>query len=243
MKLTKKELNHFMNQSMHPFLQKYGFGHWRSSSQSGGWLRITEEAFFSIGYGFLTYETYKISPILNYNIMYPCLEDILTPVLEKNRVISTGINRRDLISYGPILTYYEPSYHDFDDRITIRETVDLMPVLENYQRMFVTEILPFFEQFRDLNQFYLFLKQEMEKPETGPFHLHNLLYSMNPTSKLLIIYRLCNDNRYKSLMESEYQVLEQAYQAVPEHMDIQKRWGVIQDLRTVLEQTEPIFNI
>jgi hypothetical protein len=231
--MTKQELNNFIKEAIFPLASQYGFTKWKGGTQGASFSKTTKEANFLIGYGFLTYNYYKIGSMTAY-ITFPNLELIVMPILEKNHLHGKG----SIKTYISNSLDYQNFKNYFDGEIPIYTELDLIPVIEVYKKSIVEDFIPYFEQFSDLNKFYHVIKDENDRDV-----LSKMLCSIMYEFKLATIYKLCNDSRYESYINSYYNSRKIVYDYQPHDLDSQRYWQAVQDLKEVLDRTPPIYNV
>ena len=102
---------------------------------------------------------------------------------------------------------------------------------------FNTDALPFFEKWKDLNVLYEYIKNKTEREE-----LSEILGQFWQFKKAVIL-RLCNDTSYQDFMTKFVNRREEILKMRPESIDVQRYYNASKELKQVLDNTEPIYNV
>ena len=165
-------------------------------------------------------------------INFLSIENILVPILAKNNLVGRESSPKDI---------YNSFFVDSDFKIpTIKKEIksdnDIKQIEDDFYLFFNTEALPFFEKWKDLNVLYEYIKDKTEE------ELWDILGQFAPMKKAVIL-KLCNDSNYQEFMDSYFQKQKEYFDEDPEDIDNIRYYNASKELKQVLDNTEPIYNV
>ena len=165
-------------------------------------------------------------------INFLSIENILVPILAKNNLVGRASSPKDI---------YNSFFVDSDFKIpTIKKEIksdnDIKQIEDDFYLFFNTEALPFFERWKDLNVLYEYIKDKTEE------ELWDILGQFAPMKKAVIL-KLCNDSNYQEFMDSYFQKQKEYFDEDPEDIDNIRYYNASKELKQVLDNTEPIYNV
>ncbi|EGD34424.1 hypothetical protein HMPREF9071_1014, partial [Capnocytophaga sp. oral taxon 338 str. F0234] len=119
----------------------------------------------------------------------------------------------------------------------IETEFDVENLINRLTSFFNTDALPFFEKWKDLNVLYEYIKDKTEREE-----LSEILGQFWQFKKAVIL-RLCNDNSYEDFMTKFVNRREEILKMRPESIDVQRYYNASKELKQVLDNTKPIYNV
>ena len=165
-------------------------------------------------------------------INFLSIENILVPILAKNNLVGRESSPKDI---------YNSFFIDSDFKIpTIKKEIksdkDIKQIEDDFYLFFNTDALPFFEKWKDLNVLYEYIKDKTEE------ELSDILGQFAPMKKAVIL-KLCNDSNYQEFMDSYFQKQKEYFDEDPEDIDNIRYYNASKELKQVLDNTEPIYNV
>ena len=165
-------------------------------------------------------------------INFLSIENILVPILAKNNLVGRESSPKDI---------YNSFFVDSDFKIpTIKKEIksdnDIKQIEDDFYLFFNTDALPFFEKWKDLNVLYEYIKDKTEE------ELWDILGQFAPMKKAVIL-KLCNDSNYQEFMDSYFQKQKEYFDEAPEDIDNIRYYNASKELKQVLDNTEPIYNV
>ena len=165
-------------------------------------------------------------------INFLSIENILVPILAKNNLVGRESSPKDI---------YNSFFVDSDFKIpTIKKEIksdnDIKQIEDDFYLFFNTDALPFFEKWKDLNVLYEYIKDKTEE------ELWDILGQFAPMKKAVIL-KLCNDSNYQEFMDSYFQKQKEYFDEDPEDIDNIRYYNASKELKQVLDNTEPIYNV
>ena len=165
-------------------------------------------------------------------INFLSIENILVPILAKNNLVGRASSPKDI---------YNSFFVDSDFKIpTIKKEIksdnDIKQIEDDFYLFFNTEALPFFERWKDLNVLYEYIKDKTEE------ELWDILGQFAPMKKAVIL-KLCNDSNYQGFMDSYFQKQKEYFDEDPEDIDNIRYYNASKELKQVLDNTKPIYNV
>ena len=165
-------------------------------------------------------------------INFLSIENILVPILAKNNLVGRKSSPKDI---------YNSFFVDSDFKIpTIKKEIksdnDIKQIEDDFYLFFNTDALPFFEKWKDLNVLYEYIKDKTEE------ELWDILGQFAPMKKAVIL-KLCNDSNYQEFMDSYFQKQKEYFDEDPEDIDNIRYYNASKELKQVLDNTEPIYNV
>ena len=166
-------------------------------------------------------------------INFLSIENILVPILAKNNLVGRESSPKDI---------YNSFFVDSDFKIpTIKKEIksdnDIKQIEDDFYLFFNTNALPFFEKWKDLSVLYEYIKDKTEREE-----LSEILGQFWQFKKAAIL-RLCNDSNYQEFMDSYFQKQKEYFDEDPEDIDNIRYYNASKELKQVLDNTEPIYNV
>ena len=170
------------------------------------------------------------------SIAYPEMENILHPILAKNELFGKYISTDEISS--SFSAENETFFLDeFRNGILIETEFDVENLINRLTSFFNTDALPFFEKWKDLSVLYEYIKDKTEREE-----LSEILGQFWQFKKAVIL-RLCNDSNYQEFMDSYFQKQKEYFDEDPEDIDNIRYYNASKELKQVLDNTEPIYNV
>ena len=165
-------------------------------------------------------------------INFLSIENILVPILAKNNLVGRESSPKDI---------YNSFFIDSDFKIpTIKKEIksdkDIKQIEDDFYLFFNTDALPFFEKWKDLNILYEYIKDKTEE------ELWDILGQFAPMKKAVIL-KLCNDSNYQEFMDSYFQKQKEYFDEDPEDIDNIRYYNASKELKQVLDNTKPIYNV
>ena len=165
-------------------------------------------------------------------INFLSIENILVPILAKNNLVGRESSPKDI---------YNSFFIDSDFKIpTIKKEIksdkDIKQIEDDFYLFFNTDALPFFEKWKDLSVLYEYIKDKTEE------ELWDILGQFAPMKKAVIL-KLCNDRNYQGFMDSYFQKQKEYFDEDPEDIDNIRYYNASKELKQVLDNTKPIYNV
>ena len=169
------------------------------------------------------------------SIAYPEMENILHSILAKNELFGKYISTDEISS--SFSAENETFFLDeFRNGTLIETEFDVENLINRLTSFFNTDALPFFEKWKDLNALYEYIKDKTEE------ELWDILGQFAPMKKAVIL-KLCNDSNYQEFMDSYFQKQKEYFDEDPEDIDNIRYYNVSKELKQVLDNTKPIYNV
>ena len=169
------------------------------------------------------------------SIAYPEMENILHPILAKNELFGKYISTDEISS--SFSAENETFFLDeFRNGILIETEFDVENLINRLTSFFNTDALPFFEKWKDLNVLYEYIKDKTEE------ELWDILGQFAPMKKAVIL-KLCNDSNYQEFMDSYFQKQKEYFDEDTEDIDNIRYYNASKELKQVLDNTKPIYNV
>ena len=162
-------------------------------------------------------------------IVYIELESIVMNILSKYDLIGKDYNIID----RPSFNLNEKTLKYNLEKIK-EENID--KIADEFITFYKQNALPFFEKWKDLNVLYEYIKDKTEE------ELWDILGQFAPMKKAVIL-KLCNDSNYQEFMDSYFQKQKEYFDEDPEDIDNIRYYNVSKELKQVLDNTKPIYNV
>ena len=162
-------------------------------------------------------------------IVYIELESIVMNILSKYDLIGKDYNIID----RPSFNLNEKTLKYNLEKIK-EENID--KIADEFITFYKQNALPFFEKWKDLNVLYEYIKDKTEE------ELWDILGQFAPMKKAVIL-KLCNDSNYQEFMDSYFQKQKEYFDEDPEDIDNIRYYNASKELKQVLDNTEPIYNV
>lgn len=165
-----------------------------------------------------------------YAVNFIEMELIIIPILTKNKLF--GDIKPENIDES-FWVQKDTRYTLSDDGKDISEYEEVVNVFNLFYK---EEALPFFEKWKDLNVLYEYIKDKTEE------ELWDILGQFAPMKKAVIL-KLCNDSNYQGFMDSYFQKQKEYFDEDPEDIDNIRYYNASKELKQVLDNTKPIYNV
>ena len=162
-------------------------------------------------------------------IVYIELESIVMNILSKYDLIGKDYNIID----RPSFNLNEKTLKYNLEKIK-EENID--KIADEFITFYKQDALPFFEKWKDLSVLYEYIKDKTEE------ELWDILGQFAPMKKAVIL-KLCNDSNYQEFMDSYFQKQKEYFDEDPEDIDNIRYYNASKELKQVLDNTEPIYNV
>ena len=162
-------------------------------------------------------------------IVYIELESIVMNILSKYDLIGKDYNIID----RPSFNLNEKTLKYNLEKIK-KENIE--KIANEFITFYKQDALPFFEKWKDLNVLYEYIKDKTEE------ELWDILGQFAPMKKAVIL-KLCNDSNYQEFMDSYFQKQKEYFDEDPEDIDNIRYYNVSKELKQVLDNTKPIYNV
>ena len=162
-------------------------------------------------------------------IVYIELESIVMNILSKYDLIGKDYNIID----RPSFNLNEKTLKYNLEKI---KTENIEKIANEFITFYKQNALPFFEKWKDLNVLYEYIKDKTEE------ELWDILGQFAPMKKAVIL-KLCNDSNYQEFMDSYFQKQKEYFDEDPEDIDNIRYYNASKELKQVLDNTEPIYNV
>ena len=162
-------------------------------------------------------------------IVYIELESIVMNILSKYDLIGKDYNIID----RPSFNLNEKTLKYNLEKIK-KENIE--KIANEFITFYKQDALPFFEKWKDLNVLYEYIKDKTEE------ELWDILGQFAPMKKAVIL-KLCNDSNYQEFMDSYFQKQKEYFDEDPEDIDNIRYYNASKELKQVLDNTEPIYNV
>ena len=162
-------------------------------------------------------------------IVYIELESIVMNILSKYNLIGKDYNIID----RPSFNLNEKTLKYNLEKIK-EENID--KIADEFITFYKQEALPFFEKWKDLNVLYKYIKDKTEE------ELWDILGQFAPMKKAVIL-KLCNDSNYQEFMDNYFQKQKEYFDEDPEDIDNIRYYNASKELKQVLDNTKPIYNV
>ena len=162
-------------------------------------------------------------------IVYIELESIVMNILSKYDLIGKDYNIID----RPSFNLNEKTLKYNLEKIK-EENID--KIADEFITFYKQDALPFFEKWKDLSVLYEYIKDKTEE------ELWDILGQFAPMKKAVIL-KLCNDSNYQEFMDSYFQKQKEYFDEDPEDIDNIRYYNASKELKQVLDNTKPIYNV
>ena len=162
-------------------------------------------------------------------IVYIELESIVMNILSKYDLIGKDYNIID----RPSFNLNEKTLKYNLEKIK-EENID--KIADEFITFYKQNALPFFEKWKDLSVLYEYIKDKTEE------ELWDILGQFAPMKKAVIL-KLCNDSNYQEFMDSYFQKQKEYFDEDPEDIDNIRYYNASKELKQVLDNTKPIYNV
>ena len=216
------------------FLSNRGFNLTKEGDKTAQQLYYSKkENDLIIGIRFLSeiYENKYFYGFVNCN-QVPLVENIVANILYKNKI--TAVKPKDI--YNTIMTRDYDEYRLPADGILIDTEQKSAEVCNLFDRFYNEYFIPFYEKWKDLNVLYEYIKDKTEE------ELWDILGQFAPMKKAVIL-KLCNDSNYQGFMDSYFQKQKEYFDEDPEDIDNIRYYNASKELKEILDNTEPIYNV
>ena len=216
------------------FLSNRGFNLTKEGDKTAQQLYYSKkENDLIIGIRFLSeiYENKHFYGFVNCN-QVPLVENIVANILYKNKI--TAVKPKDI--YNTIMTRDYDEYRLPADGILIDTEQKSAEVCNLFDRFYNEYFIPFYEKWKDLNVLYEYIKDKTEE------ELWDILGQFAPMKKAVIL-KLCNDSNYQEFMDSYFQKQKEYFDEDTEDIDNIRYYNASKELKQVLDNTKPIYNV
>ena len=216
------------------FLSNRGFNLTKEGDKTAQQLYYSKkENDLIIGIRFLSeiYENKYFYGFVNCN-QVPLVENIVANILYKNKI--TAVKPKDI--YNTIMIRDYDEYRLPADGILIDTEQKSAEVCNLFDRFYNEYFIPFYEKWKDLNVLYEYIKDKTEE------ELWDILGQFAPMKKAVIL-KLCNDSNYQGFMDSYFQKQKEYFDEDPEDIDNIRYYNASKELKQVLDNTKPIYNV
>ena len=165
-------------------------------------------------------------------INFLSIENILVPILAKNNLVGRESSPKDI--YNSF--FIDSNYKIPTIKKEIKSDKDIKQIEDDFYLFFNTDALPFFEKWKDLSVLYEYIKDKTEE------ELWDILGQFAPMKKAVIL-KLCNDSNYQEFMDSYFQKQKEYFDEDPEDIDNIRYYNASKELKQVLDNTKPIYNV
>ena len=165
-----------------------------------------------------------------YAINFIEMELIIIPILTKNKLF--GDVKPENIDES-FWVQKDTRYTLSDDGKDISEYEEVVNIFNLFYKQ---DALPFFEKWKDLSVLYEYIKDKTEE------ELWDILGQFAPMKKAVIL-KLCNDSNYQEFMDSYFQKQKEYFDEDPEDIDNIRYYNASKELKEILDNTEPIYNV
>ena len=165
-----------------------------------------------------------------YAVNFIEMELIIIPILTKNKLF--GDVKPEKIDES-FWVQKNTRYTLSDDGKDISEYEEVVNIFNLFYK---EEALPFFEKWKDLNVLYEYIKDKTEE------ELWDILGQFAPMKKAVIL-KLCNDSNYQEFMDSYFQKQKEYFDEDTEDIDNIRYYNASKELKQVLDNTKPIYNV
>ena len=165
-----------------------------------------------------------------YAVNFIEMELIIIPILTKNKLF--GDVKPEKIDES-FWVQKDTRYTLSDDGKDISEYEEVVNIFNLFYK---EEALPFFEKWKDLNVLYEYIKDKTEE------ELWDILGQFAPMKKAVIL-KLCNDSNYQEFMDSYFQKQKEYFDEDTEDIDNIRYYNASKELKQVLDNTKPIYNV
>ena len=138
--------------------------------------------------------------------------------------------------YNTIMTRDYDEYRLPADGILIDTEQKSAEVCNLFDRFYNEYFIPFYEKWKDLNVLYEYIKDKTEE------ELWDILGQFAPMKKAVIL-KLCNDSNYQGFMDSYFQKQKEYFDEDPEDIDNIRYYNASKELKEILDNTKPIYNV
>ena len=165
-----------------------------------------------------------------YAVNFIEMELIIIPILTKNKLF--GDVKPEKIDES-FWVQKDTRYTLSDDGKDISEYEEVVNIFNLFYKQ---DAFPFFEKWKDLNVLYEYIKDKTEE------ELWDILGQFAPMKKAVIL-KLCNDSNYQEFMDSYFQKQKEYFDEDPEDIDNIRYYNASKELKQVLDNTKPIYNV
>ena len=216
------------------FLSNRGFNLTKEGDKTAQQLYYSKkENDLIIGIRFLSeiYENKYFYGFVNCN-QVPLVENIVANILYKNKI--TAVKPKDI--YNTIMTRDYDEYRLPADGILIDTEQKTAEVCNLFDRFYNEYFIPFYEKWKDLSVLYEYIKDKTEE------ELWDILGQFAPMKKAVIL-KLFNDSNYQGFMDSYFQKQKEYFDEDPEDIDNIRYYNASNELKEILDNTKPIYNV
>ncbi|WP_271766892.1 hypothetical protein [Aquimarina algiphila] len=232
----KELLNLFEEQKINDFQGSF-------DKHGGEFIKKNNKHFFTFGYSIT--EDYKVvnNDAKDFVVIhrfwlhtaFPELEKIVHPILSKNGLFGTEITYQEVYSSFSVETNFRNILPN--EGVQIEKIEELEKIKESFMKFFHEDALPFFNHWHSLPV----LNEYMQQDSSREF-LSNLLGTLHQFKKAAIL-KLCNDPSYYEFMDSFYNKRKMIFEEYPEEKVAEQYYKASKELKEVLDNTEPIYNM
>ena len=162
-------------------------------------------------------------------IVYIELESIVMNILSKYDLIGKDYNIIDRPSFNLNEKTLKYNLEKIKEK-------NIDKIADEFITFYKQDALPFFEKWKDLNVLYEYIKDKTEE------ELWDILGQFAPMKKAVIL-KLCNDSNYQEFMDSYFQKQKEYFDEDPEDIDNIRYYNASKELKQVLDNTKPIYNV
>ena len=166
------------------------------------------------------------------------LEEIISPIMRKALIWNGEKNLQITSSLSQLEPEIEKQVNNnlnLPFKIKCKSDIDLL--LDKFQDFVINVAEPFFEKWSDLRVLNDFI-------ETIPQRQITKYLGMSATFKKILIFKLCNNPKYKDEFERVYNKFTKRYQENPNGDRSYKQWNdAVILLKEALDNVEPIYNM
>ena len=235
--LNKEEMIMYKNMVLNKideFLNKEGFNLIKKgdkTAQKLNYIKEHNEIIFTIEFLSNIYDNNHFWGF-SFTDRIPLIENIVTNILYMNKIIN--VTPED-ISYT-IHFENDDKYSLPTEGILINSEEAVIKVFDLFHNFYYKHFLPFFEKWKDLSVLYEYIKDKTEE------ELWDILGQFAPMKKAVIL-KLCNDSNYQEFMDSYFQKQKEYFDEDPEDIDNIRYYNASKELKQVLDNTKPIYNV
>ena len=165
-----------------------------------------------------------------YAVNFIEMELIIIPILTKNKLFG-DVKPENLDE--SFWVQKDTRYTLSDDGKDISEYEEVVNIFNLFYKQ---DALPFFEKWKDLSVLYEYIKDKTEE------ELWDILGQFAPMKKAVIL-KLCNDSNYQEFMDNYFQKQKEYFDEDPEDIDNIRYYNASKELKQVLDNTKPIYNV
>ena len=162
-------------------------------------------------------------------IVYIELESIVMNILSKYDLIGKDYNIIDRPSFNLNEKTLKYNLEKIKEK-------NIDKIADEFIIFYKQDALPFFEKWKDLNVLYEYIKDKTEE------ELWDILGQFAPMKKAVIL-KLCNDSNYQEFMDSYFQKQKEYFDEDPKDIDNIRYYNASKELKEILDNTKPIYNV